>query len=143
MSGPIPPNQGHLFTHSEGAGTAGNEHSVTVPLRQRWKIHSIQITLDTDANAANRRLALTLRRSPTDLIVIPTSVDQTANTAWVYYWAPLIGNMQFQYTTSLLFSLGPHWILTAADVLITATTNIQAGDQYLAFIIKGERWIEP
>lgn len=139
----IPPAQGYLFTASAGAGTPGNEHSISVPARNRWRLHSIALSLTTDANAANRRVHIIIRRAPSDYLIYPTNTDQTAGLSWAYYFAPHLGNLQTALGTVLTFGIGPPWVLAAGDTILTQTTNIQAGDQYTALIVKGESWIEP
>ena len=126
------------------AGTdpaANTEISETVPTNARWRVHAIQFTLVTDANAANREVALTIDDGTTVFARIPSGFTHVASTTIVYsafHHAPR--NTAAQDTTKN-FPL-PRIDLQGGYRLATVTTARQATDNYGAPQILVEEWIE-
>ena len=119
----------------------GVEISETVPTRRRWRPQSIRIRLTTDATVANRNILLIIDDGTTPLTAITTTTPQTASKSINYYFSN-IGAPEIN--TSPNHSLPfPPLTLPSGYRIITATENLQAGDDFSAPQLLVEEWIDP
>jgi len=144
-----PPGVFEGFTEGPGlirtvTGTnpaAGAEFAETVPTNTRWKLRSLLVQLVADVNVATRRVNLYLDDGATDFIIIPAGVTQIASETWTYAWwgtvkaSSEVGGM---IEVNLLSGLE----LAQGSRLRSATSNLQAGDNFTAPILSIEEWIE-
>lgn len=114
-----------LITGTDPA--ANTEISETVPAGETWLLHSILLTLVTDANAANR----TVRLSFTDGTEFEFYVDATAQTATqtvTRQYKPI--NNETVAGLTRVFDLNSNLILAPGTVISTTVTNLQATDNW-------------
>ena len=111
---------------------AGVEISDTVPTGKLWRLMSIRTTLVTDATAANRYIIL--------VIADPTPANQwsckiapvhTASLTRYYRWMVADSSeTAFDTTNSVRIVLADNLDLPAGWIIKTASTSLQAGDNF-------------
>jgi hypothetical protein len=125
-----------------GTNPAANaEISETVPTNARWRVHAIRFTLVTDANAANREVALTLDDGATVFARVPSRLAHIAATTiayTAYFDSALEAVAQDTERTIRL----PRLDLQGGHRFNTVTTNRQVGDDFSAPQYLVEEWIE-
>jgi len=125
-----------------GTDPAANvEISETVPTNARWRVHAIQFTLVTDANAANREVALTFDDGTTVFARVPSGFTHVASTTVVYASAHHLPRFTLAQDTTKNFPL-PRIDLQGGFRINTVTTARQATDNYGAPQLLVEEWIE-
>lgn len=116
------------------AGTnpaAGAEVSETVPTGRRWLLHSVRLTLVTDATATNRRVNVVIDDGVNTIMRIPSPTAQSANTTINYSFVN-VGHAGFQGDSELcIHAPWPLWLLEDWRIR-TLTDNMGAGDNYAA-----------
>ncbi len=120
---------------------AGDEITITVPTRRRWRIHAIHITLITDATVADRQIIFWIDDGASVLYRYTLTTIQTASLTNLYSFAPS-STPEIATTTKIVVPI-PMFVLPAGCRIQTLTTNIQAGDNYNAPQILVEEWIDP
>ena len=125
-----------------GTDPAANvEISETVPTNARWRLRAFAVTFVTDANAANREVALTVDDGTTVLARVPFGFTHTASLTKLY--SAFLGgfvNAAAQDLTRL--APLPDLELQGGFRLNTVTTNRQATDNFGAPQLLVEEWIE-
>jgi len=114
---------------------AGAEFSITIPAGEYWKINQIYATLTTDATVASRRPVLALRDIAGTQTRIPSAADITAGQAAKLHWfkgAGVINDATGLYQ-SMPFPM--ELLLSPGYIILSATANIQAADQWSAISI--------
>ena len=117
------------------------EISETVPTNARWRVLAIQFSLVTDANAANREVALTLDDGTTVFARVPSGFTHVASTTIVYSSFHHAPRFTVAQDTTKNFPL-PRVDLQGSFRLATVTTARQATDNYGAPQLLVEEWIE-
>lgn len=120
---------------------AGAEISETVPTNARWQLLAIRFTLVTDATVANRRPNLQIDDGTTELARSTLQNDATAGATFHY---------SYQIGVQALAGAGNYFsahivsrtYLSGGFRIRTATTNLQAGDNFGAPQLLVEEWIE-
>lgn len=108
---------------------ANTEISETVPTGARWRPRSIRFVLVTDANAANREVALVLDDGTNAYARIASGATQVASLTHGYTFAR--GAQKIAPGVALAHALPmPDVIMLAGHRIATATTAIQATDNY-------------
>lgn len=116
--------------------------SETVPTGARWKLLSMQFTLITDANAADRLVQVVLTDGSNILQRLNNQTLQTANQTVLQTLGLGIGEVIELSGVEVIPAPG-QILLGAGFVISTVTFNIQAGDNYSAPQLLVEEWIEP
>lgn len=116
------------------------EISETVPTDARWRVHSIQLRLVTDANAASRVVVVTFDDGTTVYARTPSNGTQVASTGINYYLGEH-GNQGNRSPADGMLPIG-RIFMSAGDRIRTLTTNLQAGDNFTAPQLRVEEWIE-
>jgi hypothetical protein len=119
---------------------AGAEISETVPTNARWKLLAMTYSLVTSAAVATRTALLSVDDGGNVLTILPPAATQAASLSFRYN----VGNLgiavatdpaQIQVPISNNILLLPNWRLR------TATTGLQAGDDYAAPQLYVEEWV--
>lgn len=120
---------------------AGGEVIQLVPESTLWRLVGLEVSLVTDANAANRRFILEARRSTIVLFAAAASVVQTASTTFRYsvgHWGTDSGNLDGRVAVNW----PDHVLLSAGDVMTTVVANLQAGDDFGVPSFFVEEWFQ-
>jgi len=115
--------------------------SETVPDRRRWRLLSFRFAFTCDANVADRTVTLAINDGTSTLYYLPSDTVQVATQLRTYYYhlQPVP-----QYIVGTNFQLPlPPILLTSGFKIITATANMQAGDDFAAPQFLVEEWIDP
>lgn len=130
----------------QAAGTnpgAGAQFAFSVPEGARWRIQGMDVTLVTDANAANRRFILEARAfGGAVYFATAAQVVQTASLTWRYNVAPW-GMDSDNRDGRLLVNWPAEVILVDGDEIGSAAANLQAGDDFGAPTLLVEEWYQP
>jgi hypothetical protein len=120
---------------------ANTEISETVPTGARWRLVSFRAALVTDANAANREVALTFDDGTNVYMEAHAGVNQAASLTRQY--TASIGAVRGAAATGtgILIAL-PEVVLPAGHRIRTSTTNRQATDDWSAPQYLVEEWLE-
>jgi hypothetical protein len=126
------------------AGTspaAGAEINETCPTGARWRLYAVYLHLTTAVAAANRIVAIQINSGSTQPYLLENGTVQTASLSWYYAFAnglvianpiPTVYNAAFPSQV----------LMMAGDKLVTASTALQAADQYGMPWYQVEEWIE-
>lgn len=120
---------------------ANTEILEAVPTGARWRPLSIRAALVTDANAANREVAITFDDGTSVYAEAHAGVNQAASLTRQY--AASRGGVRGAAATAtgILIAI-PELLLPAGHRIGTATTNRQAGDNWSAPQLLIEEWLE-
>ena len=120
-------------TPTSVAGTnpaAGAEISETVPTGKRWRVLGLQFSLVTSATVANREVVIVVDDGTNTLFQSPSGANHAASLTWAYS-AAAVGQPVAGATATTVRQINfPPLLLPAGARIRTATTNIQAGDDY-------------
>lgn len=108
---------------------ANTEISETVPTGARWRLLSMRVALVTDANAANREVAITFDDGTTVYFESAAAANQAASLTR-QYTASIVGQRGAASTGTGILILLPDVQLLAGHRVRTVTTNRQVGDNY-------------
>jgi hypothetical protein len=106
------------------------EHSITVPAGQIWELWAVNFNLVTDANAANRRVVLTIDDGTTVFAKSVAGAVQAASLTYNYTFAVGAPTMSAVVDLNLVNNLPGPLYLAAGYRIKTVTTNRQATDNY-------------
>ena len=120
---------------------AGVEVSETVPTNARWRLLAINFQLATDATVANRAPALLIDDGVTTIVRVPPVAVQTASSSVRHTYAAVGAGVT---TNGFITPLPPPeaMILLGGSRIQTATSNLQAADDYSSVGLHVEEWIE-
>lgn len=133
--------QGALRSVAGTDPAADTEISETVPTGARWRVLAVSFELVTDANAANREVALVVDDGTTTLFTSPSGFTHTASLTRRYSAAALGAATAPAQGTDRQILL-PDLRLPAAARLRTSTTSRQATDNFGAPQLLVEEWLE-
>lgn len=120
---------------------AGAEISETVPTNARWRLINFGFDLVTDATAATRRPRLDFNDGSADFLRIEHGETLIASLTGRFDSFPGLG-VYSRLNNTFRLQVIPELILSAGFVISTATTSLQAGDNYGAPRMLVEEWIE-
>lgn len=135
------PGHGRFITITGANPAAGAEISVTVPANTIWRLRSLNFTLVTDANAANRRVHVVLTTGGGQIINCFGTIDQTASLTRLYSVASYGSVPDETDDNDIIIPIPNDVWLTTSSTMTTETTNILAGDNFGAPLIEVERFI--
>ena len=109
---------------------AGVEIAETVPAGARWEIVSVHCRFSTNATPANRQPSIYFTSGGVTWLYLPHQGIATAGAVWEFMWVD-----GYPYAAVLnpglpLSYLPPRMPLASGTVIATATTGLQAGDNY-------------
>jgi hypothetical protein len=140
LHGPL--ERGGALRALTGTDPAANtEISETVPTGARWRLLSMRFALVTDANAANREVAITFDNGTTVYFEAASGANQAASLTRQYTAAVTNVRGAAATGTGILIPL-PDLVLLAGHRIATVTTNRQAGDNYGAPLLLVEESLE-
>lgn len=128
-----------ITTIASSDPAANTEHSVTVTTGQIWEVTSLQFSLVTDANAANRRVVVTFDDGTTVFAKASAGAAQVASTTIAYTFATGSQSQAALVNTDLQVALPSGLFLPGGYRIKTVTANLQAGDNYGVMTIYGMR----
>jgi hypothetical protein len=120
---------------------AGNNFTITVPARTRWRLLAVNCLLVAGAGVANREVVLTLDDGANGFAIIPAGVTQIATESRQYTFfqgAPRGAGTQSLHVIAPL----PFAVLMAGFDITSSVVNIQAADQFQNVNALVEEWIE-
>lgn len=125
-----------------GTDPAANvEIAETVPTGARWRLRSLRAQLVTDANAANREVALQVDDGTAVYFEAASGANQAASLTRQYTFAPQGVRGAAATATSTLVATSD-LVLVAGHRINTATTNRQVTDNWGAPQYVVEEWLE-
>lgn len=119
---------------------ANTELSFTVPSNQLLEVWSLNFTLVTDANAATRRVVLTIDDGTTVWHRTASQVTQAASLTQVYTFAVGAPDRSAVAGTDVYQALAGPLLLRPGYRIKTVTASIQATDNYGVMQIYGNRY---
>jgi len=114
-----------------------------MPARTRWRLRSIQATLTTSVNAANRLPELTLTIGANELLRISASQIQLASTVFITGWMEGERALAIAGQTARVSPLPRGYLLNDEAVIAVVTSALDAADEWSDIVIVSEEWIEP
>jgi hypothetical protein len=129
------------------AGTnppATNEIHEAVPTGARWRLLSLFVALTTNATVANRRPVFTLSDISSFAFYSASAPIVQAASLTTYY--DIVSGLAYDTapdSTRVLIGIPAFLLLSAGCQIDSLTTNMQAGDDYIAPSMWVEEWIEP
>lgn len=119
-----------LVTRDLDDPAAGADLSWRSPEDTRLLLHSVFLTLTTDANVANRRVTVQGCHGSTAFTQAPAPGHQVASETIYYRFAPCILGIDESDDLSYMWApISEHLYLEPDHYLQTNVINIQAGDQ--------------
>jgi len=133
------------FTKETGADpNAGSDVFDQFTGNELWRLHAIQITLVTDANAADRRLHFNLPfGTSANATKAISSVDQVASTTVKYIIAAFGSMPTAADNLTTLIPIPPDMWMSGTKTFSTSLINKQVGDNFAAPLYFIEKFIEP
>lgn len=120
---------------------AGAEISETVPTGARWRLHSLVVTLVTDATVATRVPRLFLD-SGSGIYAKYNGPSTQAASLTVAYQTGNLGEAVTGSGSAAHLPMPSDTRLAAGYTIDSATVNLQAGDNYGAPVMLVEEWLE-
>jgi hypothetical protein len=143
---PFATNQGleryqvRVVTAAGADPAADGEQIYTVPTGHFFEIYAVNFNYVTDANAANRRVILTIDDGATVFAKSVAGAVQAASLTYNYTFAVGAPTMSAVVDLQLVNNLPGPLFLVAGDRIQTVTTNQQATDNYGVMTIQGIRY---
>lgn len=119
-----------VFVHEDTDGLVGNAQTLSNPSGADFQLVHLQTQFDTDANAADRTIFISVLKGGHLLTLAISPVVQTANKTWYYTFILGINNYTPAQGDIVFCPLGDRLRLVSADVLQLSSYNLQAGDQF-------------
>ena len=133
-------NHGRIQQMSSANPAANTEATLTVGVSELWLVHSLSITLVTDANAANRRVHFVFTGPSGNAIDTFSDIDHTASLSRKYSVAQFGAIPDSTDDNDILVPMPAGiWIGPEGDIK-TQTLNRQAGDDFGALTATVERF---
>lgn len=130
-----------LWSFSEPA--AASDLTMTVPAGVRWRVLSVSVRLDCDANAANRVVFLAGRTSGAAHWAGTSSLVSTANTTGSHYWYHGATGVHIAGDTHGIGPIPFDALLQAGQSMSVQVRNMQAGDAIKIPRVAVEQWLDP
>lgn len=132
---------GHLRAITGTQPTPGNDILETVPVNVRWRLVTFRSALHTSAAAANRQVKMVVSSGGVISFAAGSPVTQPASVPFGYVMSP--GSTAQSDGFGVITLPGPlGQSLLPGMTIGTATTNLDAGDQWDAPLYLVEEWIE-
>lgn len=143
MDAPFPLKHGRLLitTIANPAAQAGFTYTVSARLIEQ--LYAIQYIIDTDGNAANRRINFEVDDSTAVIATFNDNIDVILNTITRQSWlinAPAILDTAPAVTHLSTHFLPPDFIMPLGGTLSQFISNAQAGDQISAIRVVTKVW---
>lgn len=125
-------------TASSDPAANGSEISATVPAGQIWFLQGARVSLVTDANAANRTVAMTIDDGTTVIQRFTSPSTQAASLTYGYTFTAGAANATV-LNLEVVVGIGTNLLLPPGYRIKTVTNNVQATDNYGAmtfYIVK-------
>lgn len=123
-------SRGALTVYTGSDVAANTEWSETVPTGKSWRVLSIRASLVTDANAADRSVAVTATIGSSVVYSSASESVQAASLTHVYNIAPQHGHAVAALNHYLPLPVCDEFVLPAGTVIASVTTSKQAGDNW-------------
>jgi len=120
---------------------AGNEFTIVVPDRRRWRILAVRFRLTTDVTEADRVVHLHLGDSANIFADVCVTTAHAASTLKTYNFSNF-GSTQLAPVDCLYIPLPP-LPLSAGFRILTATDLLKGGDAFSSIRYLVEEWIDP
>ena len=121
---------------------AGNMFTYTVPAHERIEVISIKFTIITDATVVNRAVEVNLSSPAAEFCRVNVKVNIPASKTYTCYFASNYTHRDDTAIFNSLYNPIPHsLIIKAGDIIASAITNFQAGDQILLAKFRVKRWL--
>lgn len=135
------PPFGDIKTIRPADPAAGAELSVPVPANKIWRIHSITLTLTTDANVADRYPIFAFLDGADMIWRIWYRTAHPASTVVSYHFALVGDDNAAPYLNNAFASAPfPMWF-RGGETFDTLFTTLQVGDQISDAALNVEEWI--
>lgn len=121
---------GRLVSSAGSLPAAGAEVDITVPTGRTWRLMSLQIGLTTGVAVALRRVHIRITKGGDILYDFFSNIDQAESLFKTYMGQPVGVIPASEDNNSIIIPIAKDIILPANAHIITATTNIQAADQF-------------
>lgn len=118
---------------------ANAEISYTVPAGQILFLQGARVSLVTDANAANRTVAMTIDDGTTVVQRFSSPSLHTASLTWGYTFSAGATNAAV-LGLEVVVGMGSNLLLPSGYRIKTVTTNLQVGDNYGVMTLYGIKY---
>lgn len=132
--------QVRVVTAASSDPAANTEISYTIPTGQIFELYAANVTLVTDANAANRRVVLTIDNGTTVFVKAPSPQVQAASLTYNYTFAVGAPERATVDGTDMSVKLPGPLFLPGGYRILTVTASRQATDNFGAMTIQGIRY---
>lgn len=132
---------GHINARTITAPGASNQFTHTVPSGARERFLALRFILNTDANAANRLVAVNFTDGTNTILQMASTNSVAANDSDNFNFLPGYP-VQETFTESMVPGVFRH-IMLAAWTMSSAIQNLQAGDTITTITLVTEDWIDP
>jgi hypothetical protein len=131
---------GMVNTLGVNAPAAGSDFQIQIPTNTRVRIMSVTAQLATNATAATRTAELLIKSGVTTVLRIPASATQIASLTNTYNGSTAF-NSTAQPVTDIQWLIPSNLHLAQGFSIVSATANIQAGDQWSLVNMIVEQWL--
>lgn len=128
-----------ITTVASSDPAANTEISYTVPAGQILFLQGARVSLVTDANAANRTVAMTIDDGTTVVQRFASPSLHTASLTWGYTFTAGAVNAAV-LGLEVVVGIGTNLLLPSGYRIKTVTTNIQTGDNFGAMTLYGIKY---
>lgn len=131
---------GDIVTYTGSNPAANTEWSETVPTGKLWRILAIRATLVTDANAANRRVGVTITDGTNTVFKSNDESTQAASLTHSYNIAPQEGHAVADVEHYTPLPIAQSFLVPGGFVIASTTVSRQAGDDWGAPVFMVEEF---
>lgn len=134
------PGHGHFKIVTSADPAAGAEATISVPQHKLWRVYSVEFDLQSDSNAATRRVHLIFGETGVNGINCFADTSQIVNELFHYSAAHFGGSIDAEHDDDKLIPIpNPLWLMSE-EVIETETTAIQAGDNFTPLRVRVEEF---
>ena len=119
----------------------GTNFTFTPIVGRRTQILSVEMTLASDANAANRLIVLQISDGTNSYHRCSSVVEQPASKTWIYHFS--VGVTDQDHTTNITLAqtqLPEEWFLNEGETLQSNVISKQIADQISSVGIRVKEW---
>lgn len=118
------------FFFEDVDGLAGSNQSLANPDKADFQLVHLQTQFDTDANAADRTVLLTVLQNTIPFTFAASPVIQTASKTWFYHFSLGINNYTHASGKRIFVPLPDRLRLNGSALITLVALDKQAGDRF-------------
>ena len=122
---------------------AGSSWSYTIPNRMQFELNCCQFQIDTDVNAANRKVRLSVVSGIYEVCSIEVEPVIAANVTRRLTFARGLGTHKPTVNSTYIHNPWPTGLILNGGMVLTCSVDgIQAGDQLSSIQFLGRAWLD-